>query len=474
MLFSTLPFIFLVLVTMVVYYLPFMRRWQIHVLTAASFFFYGYADPVLLLLLVASIVINVVTSYKVAVDVPARQRLWAALGVALNLGLLLFFKYSPLFARTFLGGNDTSLGQFLIMIPLPLGISFFTFQGISLVVEVFQRHSVVADGRKRQLPELVPGSFKEHLRNTMLFKSFFPNLVAGPIVKAHEFYPQIAPKRFNEIAWESAFRSLVTGYFLKVVIADNLKDWTFWIEHPHYLRESTATLLTLLYGYQIQVFADFAGYSLIAIGLARLFGYTLPTNFNYPYISKSFTEFWQRWHISLSTWLRQYLYIPLGGSRRGPIRTYVNMFAVMVLGGLWHGAAWSYALWGAYHGIFLLAERYCRNWVRLPNTFVINVIRILFVFWVAMMAALPFKLTNFHHVIAYLQTMATSSAQDNIGIIAPILTFSSAVVFYHLWHLVRRRWTVQLVRHDYLLYGSMLFLIILNSGSSQAFIYFQF
>lgn len=473
MLFSTLPFVFLVLVTMVVYYLPFMRRWQIHVLTAASFFFYGYADPVLLLLLLASIAINVIASYKVAVDAPARQRMWAVLGVGLNLGLLLFFKYSPLFARTFLGG-DSSLGQFLIMIPLPLGISFFTFQGISLVVEVFQRHSAVADGRMRQLPELVPKSLKEHLRNTMLFKSFFPNLVAGPIVKAHEFYPQITLKRFRGIAWEPAFRALVAGYFLKVVIADNLKDWTFWIEHPYFLHESATTLLALLFGFQIQIFADFAGYSLIAIGLAHLFGYTLPTNFNYPYISRSFTEFWQRWHISLSTWLRQYLYIPLGGSRRGPVRTYINMFTVMVLGGLWHGAAWSYALWGTYHGVCLLAERYCRNWVRPPNHTVISVLRALCVFWVIVMAALPFKLTNLNEVLAYVRTMATSTAPVNMNVIAAVLTFSSAVIFYHLWYLLRQRWTAQFVRQEHLVFGAMLFLILLNSGSTQAFIYFQF
>src|ERR1700736_844085 len=313
MLFNSVIFTFLVAVTFALYYLPFVSRWQIYVLIVSSFIFYSYEQPVLLLLLLASIAINVITSYLVAVDKPQRQRLWAVIGVALNVGVLLFFKYGPLFANSFFGGAATSIGRFLITIPLPIGISFFTFQGISLVVEVFrdQQH------RDDSVPRVVPRNFMDHLANTALFKSFFPYLVAGPIVKAHEFYPQIEAKEFRNIRWEAAFRALTVGYFLKMVVADNMKDATFWIEFPFFMNDSTLTLTALIFGYSMQIFSDFAGYSLIAIGLGHLFGYALPTNFNFPYISRSFSEFWTRWHISLSSWLREYLYYPLGGNRRG-------------------------------------------------------------------------------------------------------------------------------------------------------------
>jgi alginate O-acetyltransferase complex protein AlgI len=274
-------------------------------------------------------------------------------GVALNLCLLLLFKYSPLFTRIFPRSATTSLGHFLTTIPLPIGISFFTFQGISLVVEVFRDQQSSA----RSAPRVVPRNFIDHLQNTALFKSFFPYLIAGPIVKAHEFYPQIGAKQFKNIPWETAFRCLVIGYFLKMVVADNLKDATFWIEYPHFLRHSSFALLALLFGYSMQIFADFAGYSLIALGLGHLFGYALPTNFNFPYLSRSFSEFWKRWHISLSTWLRDYLYIPLGGNRVGPARRYVNLVTVFFLCGLWHGASWNFVIWGLWHGTFLVIER---------------------------------------------------------------------------------------------------------------------
>ena len=149
----------------------------------------------------------------------------------------------------------------------------------------------------------------------------------------------------------------MAGYFLKLVVADNLKDFTAYLVYPGLMTLSSFTLLSMLIGYSFQIFADFAGYSLIALGLASLFGYRLMQNFNYPYISNTFSEFWKRWHISLSTFLKEYLYFPLGGSRKGRLRTYINLTITMVLGGLWHGAAWSYAVWGAFHGFALALER---------------------------------------------------------------------------------------------------------------------
>ncbi|HEY4800384.1 MAG TPA: MBOAT family O-acyltransferase, partial [Bacteroidia bacterium] len=289
--------------------------------------------------------VNIITSYYITYGTRFNKKAIAIIGVASELAVLVFFKYSPLFAKTFF--NETSsIGQFLIMIPLPIGISFFTFEGISLVVDVFTEKYF---DRKKY----VSVSLMEHAKNIYCFISFFPHLIAGPIVKAHDFLPQIKSKLFKDIDWHSSFKTLCTGYFMKMVVADNLKNFTFWIAFPYFKGYSTISLLVMLVGYSFQIFADFAGYSLIAIGLAKLFGYNLMQNFNFPYISTSFSEFWKRWHISLSSYLKEYLYIPLGGNKKGTGRTYLNLIVTMFLGGLWHGAAWSYAIWGLWHGCAL-------------------------------------------------------------------------------------------------------------------------
>lgn len=203
--------------------------------------------------------------------------------------------------------------------------------------------------KKSNSKRIVPASLREHAGRTILFISFFPHLIAGPILKANDFYPQISHKKFNQINWERSFKTLVLGYFFKMVVADNLMDFTSSIIYPEY--QSSLTLLAMLFGYSFQIFADFAGYSLIAIGLAKLFGYNLMENFNFPYISSSFKEFWKRWHISLSTFLMEYLYFPLGGNRKGKVRTYINIMTTMILGGLWHGAAWSLPYGVAFTGL---------------------------------------------------------------------------------------------------------------------------
>jgi alginate O-acetyltransferase complex protein AlgI len=472
MLFNSIRFVVLVADTIALYYMTIGRPWQIQDLILARYIFYACGQPVLLLLLIASIAINVITSYGVAVDRRSRRRLWAIVGVSLNLSLLLFFKYSPLFGKLFLGDSDTSIGHFLTMIPLPVGISFFTFQGISLVVEVFRDHC--SSERTKSSSGIVPHNFVEHLRNTALFKSFFPYLVAGPIVKAHEFYPQIGTKKFASIQWETAFRCLVTGYFLKMVVADNLKDATFWIQYPHFLRHSSLALVALLFGYSMQIFADFAGYSLIAIGLGHLFGYTLPINFNFPYLSRSFAEFWKRWHISLSTWLRDYLYFPLGGNRRGKIRTYLNLFIVMFLGGLWHGAAWKYAFWGTFHGLALTGERLAKGKISLPRNWLVESLRVLVVFCFVTFGWLLFKLASLTEVWRYVRAIVTSQAVTRYVIVASVLSFSTPVILYYGWHVLNKRWSVPLRKYEFLILAALLVAIILNSGSPQKFIYFQF
>ena len=325
MLFNSLAFIILVIVTFSIYYIPWLKKYQVHILILSSLYFYAHSNRKLLLLLLSSAAINILTSYYITFGKISQRKLLATIGVVLNVGILLFFKYAALLSQTFLSANS-SIGGFLITIPLPIGISFYTFEGISLVVDVFRK-------KHGENNDMVSPSLAEHAKKTLLFISFFPHLIAGPVLKAHDYIPQIKPKFFKDIAWEVAFKNIVLGYFLKMVVADNLKDFTFWMAYPYYQGQSSITLVALLFGYSCQIFADFAGYSLIAIGVARLFGYNFKDNFNFPYIATSFKEFWKRWHISLSTFLMEYLYIPLGGNRKGKVRTYLNLMITMFLGG---------------------------------------------------------------------------------------------------------------------------------------------
>ncbi|HQW04713.1 MAG TPA: MBOAT family O-acyltransferase [Flavobacteriales bacterium] len=468
MLFNSVPFFLLLVPTLLLYYVPFMQRFQLHVIIAASFIFYAYNMPWLLLLLIVSLGINTLASHAVVFGRADRRKMYATVGVTLNLVVLILFKYSPLIGRSFFEGSG--IGEFLIAIPLPVGISFFTFQGISLVVDAY---------RGKDVPDyasIVVKGMWEHTLRISTFIAFFAQLVAGPVVKAHEFLPQVRTKYFKDIAWNSAFASLVVGYFLKMVVADNLKDQTFWITFPYFKDMHSITLLVLLFGYSMQIFADFAGYSLIAIGLARLFGYILMDNFDFPYIAATFSEFWRRWHISLSSFLREYLYIPLGGNRMGGFHTYKNLMITMVLGGLWHGAAWSYAVWGFFHGLVLALERLTKDLGWSMKGKVPRFLHMLFIFTSVTFAWLLFKLPEFDHVIVYVRMLLQNTDIPNIQPIIIFFTalFSVPVVAYHLLYLWTREPRPIVARIKPIVYGGMLFLILVNSGGGASFIYFQF
>lgn len=467
MLFNSFAFVVLLSITFALYYTPRLAKIQIPILIVSSLIFYAYNQPILVLLLLLSVSINIFSSYYVTYGNPRNRKLYATLGVVLNLSILLFFKYSPLFGRS-LFSETSSIGEFLISIPLPIGISFFTFQGISLVVDVYKEKYFKDE-------EVVPRSLLEHSIRIAFFKGFFPQLISGPIVKAHEFLPQIGVRKFEDIDWERCFRLLVLGYFLKMVIADNLKEFTFWITYPYFQGLKTIPLLALLVGYSFQIFADFAGYSLIAIGLAKLFGYNFKDNFNFPYISTSFKEFWKRWHISLSSFLMEYLYIPLGGSKKGKIRTYINLMLTMILGGLWHGAAWSYAVWGTFHGVALAVERFITDKVKVGRSLFVDVLKGIMVFGFVTIAWLLFKLPEFSHVIEYFKTMMLNRGILSGSLLLYIMLYSLPVILYHINYLLREKEVpVRVGRMEYLTYGSMVFLIITNSGPAGAFIYFQF
>lgn len=469
MLFNSYSFVILLLITFILYYIPKFRNCQVLILIVSSLVFYAYDKPEFTLLLLFSAILNIVTSYYIVYKKTNYKKSIALTGVFLNLLLLCFFKYSPLISST-LFDEDSSIGEYMLYLPLPIGISFFTFEGISLLIDVWKEKYVKGD-------KIVNKSFIKHSQYTLFFISFFPHLIAGPILKAHDFYPQIEIKYFRNIRWESVFKTLILGYFFKMVVADNLNDYTFLLTFPFFKEASSLTLLAYVWGFSCQIFADFAGYSLIAIGLGRLFGYELNQNFNFPYISTSFKEFWKRWHMSLSTFLMEYLYFPLGGNRKGKYRTYFNLILTMTLGGLWHGVAWSYALWGFIHGALLAIERLITNNDNSKSkSKVFTFFYGSFIFTVVSFLWLLFKLPNIDHVKIFFECLFDNfGLYNNIPNISYIIVYSLPVVIYHLFYLFQNSFFIKQIRRiDYIGYAILLFCICMNSGASGAFIYFQF
>ena len=471
MLFNSFAFLIFLIVTFGVYYLPiaFIKRNQVMVLVLASFFFYAFEKPVLLFLLLFSIIVNTYFSYRIHHVERQKVKRFLLSGVIFNLSILAFFKYSPLVASTLTKEFNihNSFADLLLTIPLPIGISFYTFEGISLLLDLYKGKTVM---------DMESSSFSTHFKKTAFFISFFPHLIAGPILKARDFYPQISFKAFKDIPWEEVVKKLILGFFLKMVIADNLNFLTKHIVFPYFQAYSAKQLLLETFGYSMQIFADFAGYSTIAIGLGLAFGYNLPKNFNFPYISSTFSEFWRRWHISLSTWLRDYLYIPLGGNRKGELRTYFNLFMVMFLGGLWHGASWSYAVWGAMHGFFLLLERKIKGDKIDPNK--TSILGMIYVFLVVTVLWLLFKLTDFTYFLLFIKAIYQNiHLPFKFGVEQFSLVFyASLIVLYHIIYVINRKsnFLNKSPRLEVVSYAIMLFFIFVSTGPQGSFIYFQF
>ena len=319
------------------------------VLLMASTVFYAWHVPIYILILLMSAGIDywaALALERVPVVQQAKRRWILAVSMTANLGLLGFFKYANLLTDAVAraaawAGIQLEPPQMTLI--LPMGISFYTFQSMSYTIDVYR-------GLLAPLH-----SFKAFY----LYIIFFPQLVAGPIVRALDFVPQMPrPRRLHRRVIYEGIWLIILGFFFKMVCADNLAVYVdaHW-EAGYREQTSAAVALWLALMFSGQIFADFAGYSSIARGLAYLLGYRLPINFNAPYIAASLKNFWERWHITLSSWLRDYLYVPLGGNRKGRVRTYVNLLAVMLLGGLWHGAAYTYIVWGGIHGLGLAIER---------------------------------------------------------------------------------------------------------------------
>ncbi len=373
MLFNTVDFVvFFILVLTMIVILKETRKYQYLFLLAASYFFFYYSSNYLISLLIFSTILDYYVGRKISESSSNSYRKYLLfLSLAGNLGLLGFFKYADFAILQFnILGNFIDLNSQipLLNIALPIGISFYTFQTISYTVEIYRR-------------KLEPcKSFGEFA----LFVSFFPQLVAGPIVRASIFLPQLREKITNNVSGNRLRQILINpqnlkfgislmalGFFKKMFFADNIAPLVDEIfVNPMGLESLTVMLGALAFG--IQIYCDFSGYSDIAIGAAAILGFKIPINFNKPYFANSPSDFWRRWHISLSTWLRDYLYIPLGGNKKSKERTYVNLIIVMFLGGLWHGAAINFIIWGLLHGLYLAIHKFLSNRIKIDQNSILK------------------------------------------------------------------------------------------------------
>ena len=410
----------------------------------------------------------ILVRFMVGARTNAGRKLCLILSLVVNLGLLSFFKYFNFFSDAvhdalFVFGMDLSLLRHDLL--LPVGISFYTFQTLSYTIDVYRR-------------KLEP---ETSLLKFAVFVSFFPQLVAGPIVRAADFLPQLRQKiTISSLQIGVGAFLICAGLFKKIVIADSLAllgvDAVFGAPGSY----SAADLWAGLYGYAFQIYCDFSGYSDIAIGLALMMGFRLPINFNRPYLAADPSDFWRRWHISLSSWLRDYLYISLGGSRSGSIFTARNLMLTMLLGGLWHGAAWTFVIWGMMHGLYLIAYRPFRDaldpkgWRRWLLIFV--------TFHLIVLTWLPFRSADIEHALTFARGLVPSgTGPEMILSLSPM--FYGLVIFAALLHFVPVSWLKARLQSfmadrsfvfQSIVYAGFLILFLGFSIDAPQFIYFQF
>jgi len=463
--FTSLAFAALLLVTYVVYWAAGAdrRRLQNGILLLASTVFYGWWDWRFLALIALSILIDYTVGRALGAATGLRRRkVLLGVSLAVNLGLLGFFKYAGFFVESFRAAFSLGIssGFDMLDIVLPVGISFYTFQTLSYTIDVYRR-------------KLTPSN---SLLDFATFVSFFPQLVAGPIERATRLLPQFqAMREFHSGEAADGLRQMLWGFFKKLVVANNcalLADQAFAAPESF----SAPTLLVGLLAFTFQIYADFSGYSDIAIGTARLFGVSLSQNFANPYFARTIPDFWRRWHISLSTWFRDYVYIPLGGSRRGRRRTLINIAIVFVVSGLWHGAAWTFVAWGALHALYMVL------WIRLvPEGFASRGLTFLLVMLAWVLFRSP-DIATAGQYVSHLVNPGAWSARYQFGLsVTAIVMASTTIVGVAEFVLRNKRHGLAIAGlawsrpQRWLSYALIIaFTLILGRISDQPFIYFQF
>jgi alginate O-acetyltransferase complex protein AlgI len=475
MLFCSQAYLLFFLSIFALYWAMPWQRARVWLLLAASFFFYGCWNKWLACLIGVSTFIDFWLARRMdSSPSPRARKLLLTLSIVGNLGLLCYFKY----ANFFLESLHAALERFgihgsmpTLSVIVPVGISFYTFEAINYMVDVY----------RRKLPA------ERNLANFMLFITFFPHLVAGPIVRARDFLPQThRPKRWDWARMHLGVQYLLMGMFKKLAVADRmacLVDPVF--ESPGLY--PTHTLWLAMIGYALQVYGDFSGYTDMAIGSAHLLGYKLAQNFNMPYLARNIAEFWRRWHISLSSWLRDYLFLPLGGSRCGRWITCRNLVIVMTLAGLWHGANWNFVLFGFIQGLLLCGHRFFRDWAEDKPTLAATlnsaagtVARVVVTFSIFCLTLVVFRSTSLELAGTYFQGLFMAQTGPLRSPIHPnslLLTLLIVALCHGValrgWHrqgLLRVPAPVLGVSYALLL----TFILVLAPASAKAFIYFQF
>ena len=489
MLFSTIEFVVFFVVVLAAITIIKNRQFQHLFLLFASFFFFYYSSNYLLILLISSILLNFYLGKQIwKTESQHQKKILLALSLAGNLALLGFFKYADFAILQFnILGQELNLNPDIpfLNLALPIGISFYTFQSITYTVDIYRG-------------KLTPS---KTLREFALFVSFFPQLVAGPIVRASEFLPQLRAKiqqyetgtRLRQIIIENpnlrlGITVMAFGFFKKIFIADNLILLT---EHPvpePELESFMVIIRTIAFG--IRIYCDFSGYSDIAIGAAMILGFKLPVNFNKPYFATSPSDFWRRWHISLSSWLRDYLYIPLGGNRKSPSITYLNLIIVMFLGGLWHGASWNFVIWGLLHGLYLAIHKMLLNKfpvlkdLRFFKTKTGKIMSIFITQYFIFLAWIPFTIadTNLMFVNMQKYVFLDFLTENSIPFIISQKYPIAIMGFFVLLHLISYRaknlpMRISKLKSPYwilFLFVALFFILFFYNGNPEPFIYFKF
>lgn len=478
MLFNSFEFmVFFPIVVFLYFFCPQKYRWAL--LLGASYYFYMAWRPEYIVLILASTIIDYTLSLKMGAEKKKKNRKkYLYLSLVSNLGLLFIFKYFGFFndslvaVSSFFGGNYTGTSLELL---LPMGISFYTFQTLSYTIDVY-------NGKIK--PE-------KHLGIFALYVSFFPQLVAGPIERSNRLLPQFYKKHeFEYDRVSDGLKRMAIGFFKKVVIADRVAIAVNTVyNNPKEYQGVVLIVATILFA--IQIYCDFSGYSDIAIGAAKVMGFDLMENFKRPYFSRSIGEFWSRWHISLSSWFRDYVYIPLGGNRVKMSKMHINIIITFLISGLWHGANWTFVAWGGIHGIYLVVEKMVG--VRVPKSRVRYILHVITTFALVCVAWVFFRANTFSDAI-YIVTHLGFDPREilnmhqikadllNIGLdkFQWIISFFSIVMMFIVQYLEERESIIDRIRRKpvlfrwslyYVLIMAIIFLAITNN---QEFIYFQF
>ena len=456
MVFSSLTFlcIFLPVVFLAHLALPNIRA-KNALLVVFSLAFYAYGEPVYVLLMVASTIFNWAFGILIGKEAANRKALLAVAVIA-NLAFLGVFKYANMFVQTLDDAFALNLPQ--PEIALPIGISFYTFQAMSYVIDVYRKQV----------------TYQKSYFKVLLYISFFPQLIAGPIVKYHDIECELTKRKASIEDIALGMRRFIVGLSKKVLIANTMGACVDSIFDTGLSDVNIAVAWLIALSYLLQIYFDFSGYSDMAIGMARMFGFHFKENFDHPYTSSSVKEFWRRWHISLSTWFKEYVYIPLGGNRKGKLRSVINKLIVFFLCGLWHGAAWTFVVWGLIHGLFLLLEEY------LPINKLPKTIGIIYTLFVITIAFVLFRAENFSQAALIVAQMFTGFHFETVCMQVFMENLTPVFIITFICGIVASTNIASKININtnlsYVLSFALLFLCIcsLSTGSYNPFIYFRF